>query len=213
MRIKICGITRVDQGFAIANLGATALGFICVGRSPRYVSPDQICRITAALPESIDRFGVFADTDLATIIETVHTGQLTTVQLHGQESFQVCQQVRQALPEVELIKALRLRSTTDLAQARSYEPYVDALLLDAYHPAQLGGTGQTLDWSTLQKFQPGCPWFLAGGLRPDNILDALAQLSPDGIDLSSGVEHTPGDKDLEKVAKLFEALREVEGGG
>ncbi|MEM9907209.1 MAG: phosphoribosylanthranilate isomerase, partial [Cyanobacteria bacterium P01_D01_bin.44] len=174
MRIKICGITRVDQGVAIANLGATALGFICVGRSPRYVSPDQIHLMTTPLPASIDRFGVFADADLATITETVRIGQLTTVQLHGQESFEVCQQVRQALPEVELIKALRLRSANDLTQAHSYEPYVDALLLDAYHPEQLGGTGQTLDWPTLQKFQPRCPWFLAGGLRPDNILAALA---------------------------------------
>ncbi|MEM9164274.1 MAG: phosphoribosylanthranilate isomerase [Cyanobacteria bacterium P01_F01_bin.4] len=206
MRIKICGITRVDQGVAIANLGATALGFICVRQSPRWVTPEQIRQITHGLPQSIERVGVFADADLATITHTVKTGQLTTVQLHGQESFDLCQQIRQALPTVDIIKALRLRSAEDLTQARSYEPYVDTLLLDAYHPKQLGGTGQTLDWPTLKTFKPGRPWFLAGGLNPDNILDALGQLSPDGIDLSSGVEHAPGDKDLEKVRQLFEAL-------
>ena len=93
-----------------------------------------------------------------------------------------------------------------LEQAANYAKYVDTLLLDAYHPQQLGGTGQTLDWQMLQQFSPSCPWFLAGGLTPDNIVAALSQVKPDGIDLSSGVELKPGDKDLTKVAKLFEKL-------
>jgi phosphoribosylanthranilate isomerase len=86
---------------------------------------------------------------------------------------------------------------------------VDTLLLDAYHPGQLGGTGQPLDWAALQQFSPLCPWFLAGGLTPDNILDALKQVNPTGIDLSSGVERSPGDKDLTKVARLFEQLQQL----
>jgi phosphoribosylanthranilate isomerase len=83
---------------------------------------------------------------------------------------------------------------------------VDTLLLDAYHPQLLGGTGKTLNWETLQNFCPSIPWFLAGGLTPENVLDALSQLQPSGIDLSSGVERAPGDKDLDKVAQLFEQL-------
>ncbi len=90
-----------------------------------------------------------------------------------------------------------------------YTSYIDTLLLDAYHPQQLGGTGQTLDWTMLQKFSPSCPWFLAGGLTPDNILDALSLVQPNGIDLSSGVETKPGDKDLDRVAKLFTRLGTV----
>ena len=88
----------------------------------------------------------------------------------------------------------------------TYTTCVDTLLLDAYHPQQLGGTGKTLDWTLLQQFNPSCPWFLAGGLTPDNIVEALSQVKPSGIDLSSGVESAPGDKDLDKVAKLFKKL-------
>ncbi|NEP15386.1 MAG: phosphoribosylanthranilate isomerase [Leptolyngbya sp. SIO4C1] len=206
MRIKICGITRADQGVAIAQLGATALGFICVPQSPRYVSPAQIGAITAQLPAGTGRVGVFANTDIQTIANTVRLGQLSAIQLHGAELPDYCQQVRQAIPTVELIKALRIRTADDLLQTPQYAPYVDTLLLDAYHPDQLGGTGQTLDWSALQQFRPERPWLLAGGLKPSNVATALAQLFPSGIDLSSGVERAPGDKDLAKVQKLFAVL-------
>jgi phosphoribosylanthranilate isomerase len=86
---------------------------------------------------------------------------------------------------------------------------VDTLLLDAYHPQLLGGTGTTLDWTTLQEFRPNSPWLLAGGLTPDNILEALKRSQPNGIDLSSGVERSPGDKDLDKVALLFEKVQSL----
>ncbi|MEO0541492.1 MAG: phosphoribosylanthranilate isomerase [Cyanobacteria bacterium P01_A01_bin.105] len=209
MRVKICGITDEEQGRAIAAAGATALGFICVSASPRYITPPRIRQITTQLPDAVDRVGVFANADIDAIATTVDLGHLNAVQLHGQESLTFCQQLRQRLPQVEIIKALRIRQTADLSSTQAYEPVVDALLLDAYHPDQLGGTGQTLDWETLKAFQPNRPWFLAGGLNPDNILTALAQLSPDGIDLSSGVEHTPGNKDLTKVQRLFQQLRQT----
>ncbi|MGC1392812.1 MAG: phosphoribosylanthranilate isomerase, partial [Coleofasciculaceae cyanobacterium] len=111
------------------------------------------------------------------------------------------------MPEVEIIKALRVKTPECLNQAATYASYVDTLLLDAYHPQLLGGTGKTLDWTTLQQFRPSYPWLLAGGLTPDNILEALQGLQPQGIDLSSGVERSPGDKDLDKVALLFKNLK------
>ncbi|MBH8564068.1 phosphoribosylanthranilate isomerase [Nostoc sp. CENA67] len=206
MRVKICGITQSDQAVAIASLGATALGFICVPTSPRYVTTAQIQAAVAQLPKNVDRIGVFANADISEISDTVINSGLTGVQLHGDESPEFCDQLRQVLPQVEIIKALRIRSVEHLDQTTNYAQYVDTLLLDAYHPQQLGGTGQTLDWQMLQQFSPGCPWFLAGGLTPDNIVTALSQVKPDGIDLSSGVELKPGDKDLTKVAKLFEKL-------
>ncbi len=214
LRVKICGITQPEQGHAIAQLGATALGFICAPTSPRYVSPQQLAAIVAALPlhpatnaPTVDRVGVFVNASLETIAQTVTIGHLNAIQLHGAESPEFCDRLRQMLPTIEMIKALRVRSAVALDQAAAYAAQVDTLLLDAYDPNLLGGTGKTLDWQVLQQFQPSCPWFLAGGLTPANILLALQNITPDGIDLSSGVEHAPGNKDLSKVARLFEQLQ------
>lgn len=215
LRVKICGITNLEQGRAIANLGATALGFILVPSSPRYISPTQLASIIPYLPAPVETIlrpnakaiGVFADSSLEEISQIVRSTGLNAVQLHGQETPEYCRALRQQLPTVELIKALRIRSAKDLANTINYETVVDTLLLDAYHPQLLGGTGHTLDWSMLQNFTPTCPWFLAGGLNPDNILEALSKLNPDGIDLSSGVELAPGNKDLSKVEKLFQQLK------
>jgi len=216
LRVKICGITRSQQGRAIAQLGASALGFICASQSPRFVLPEQIQAIVSALPKHpetgepiCDRIGVFVNASLDTIVETVRIGQLTGVQLHGEEPPEACQQIRRYLPTVELIKALRVKDRVSLDAAMQYAQWVDTLLLDAYVPHVQGGTGQTIDWPLLQTFQSPCPWFLAGGLTPDNVLLALAQVYPDGIDLSSGVEQAPGDKDLDLVARLFLTLQSV----
>jgi phosphoribosylanthranilate isomerase len=207
MRIKICGITQPDQGKAIAYAGATALGFICVPSSPRYVNVSQIQAVVEQLPDSTDKIGVFANIIIEEITQIIVDSGLTGVQLHGDESPEFCQNLRQFLPEVEIIKALRIRDAEDFDKASTYSGSVNTLLLDAYHPQQLGGTGKTLDWIMLQEFSPSCPWFLAGGLTPDNIVEALGQVKPSGIDLSSGVERAPGDKDLDKVAQLFDRLR------
>ncbi|MEH2285796.1 MAG: phosphoribosylanthranilate isomerase [Nostoc sp.] len=212
MRVKICGITQPQQSIAIASLGATALGFICVPNSPRYVTTSQIRAAVAELPANIDTIGVFANASIPAISQIVADSGLTGVQLHGDELPNFCDQLRQALPNVEIIKALRIRSLEHLETAVDYTKYVDTLLLDAYHPQQLGGTGKTLDWTMLEQFSPSCPWFLAGGLTADNIVEALNQVNPSGVDLSSGVERTPGDKDLDKVAKLFEKLGSRESG-
>lgn len=212
IRVKICGITKPDQGQAIAELGAHALGFICVSGSPRYVLPEQIRAIVKHLPISpttgqpVDQVGVFANVSISEVYQTVTLAGLTGVQLHGDESPQFCQQLRLALPQIEIIKALRIQTLEALNQADLYEGYVNTLLLDAYHPDALGGTGRTLDWSALENFRPSFPWLLAGGLTPDNILEALTRVQPNGIDLSSGVERAPGDKDLLRVNQLFGQL-------
>lgn len=191
---------------AIASLGATALGFMCVPTSPRYVTTVQIQAAVAQLPENIDKIGVFANASIAEIKQIVADSGLTGVQLHGDESPEFCYQLRQALPYIEILKAFRVRGLEYLETTSEYVEYVDTFLLDAYHPQQLGGTGKTLDWTMLQQFNSNRPWFLAGGLTPNNIIQALSQVNPNGIDLSSGVERAPGDKDLDKVALLFEQL-------
>ncbi len=207
MRIKICGITKPEQGKAIAALGATTLGFICVERSPRYVTPQQIASITEHIPSNVERIGVFANAREQEIVGTVTEASLTGVQLHGDETPQFCQSLRKLLPSnIELIKALRIKNFDSLTNAQIYYSLVDTILLDAYHPQLLGGTGTTLNWQDLTNFQPPLPWLLAGGLTPDNILEALRKVNPQGIDLSSGVERSPGDKDLDKVKQLFQQL-------
>ena len=135
---------------------------------------------------------------------------MTGVQLHGDETPEYCDRLRQLLPvEIELIKAFRIKSAASLADVEAYCYCIDTIHLDAYHPQMLGGTGKTLDWQDLQKFKPTLPWLLAGGLTPDNILEPLDRLSINGIDLSSGVERSPGDKDLAKVSQLFDKLRSL----
>ncbi len=203
MRIKICGITNIDQGRSIASRGATDLGFICVPSSPRYLTLERLEPIIAKLGTVVNTVGVFADISVAAIYEIANHTNLGTVQLHGVESVAFCQELRQALPNTEIIKAWRVRSSQDLELIQTYAGVVDSLLLDAYHPDALGGTGQTLDWEQLQSFQPSIPWLLAGGLNPENIRTALSRLNPDGIDLSSGVEISPGNKNLESIDRLF----------
>jgi phosphoribosylanthranilate isomerase len=212
LRVKICGITRADQAGAIAHLGADALGFICVPESPRYIEPTKINHIVTTLPKLTQRgthlatIGVFANASLEQIIATVDQGKLTGVQLHGQESIEFCRALRLALPQVELIKAFRVQTVETLTQTEAYADRVDTFLLDAFNPHALGGTGETWDWSLVKDFAPQKPWFLAGGLNGENAIAALTQVNPSGIDLSSGVEIAPGNKDLKLVKQLFDTL-------
>lgn len=226
LRVKICGITQAEQAHAIIQLGAHALGFICVEASPRYVSPEQIRTIVDAVgtqsvgPKTVTAnstqtaaialVGVFADASLSTIQSTAAIAGLNAAQLHGSESPDFCQQLRESLPNLKVTKAFRIKTPETLKQVAVYEDKVDGFLLDAYQPNQLGGTGKTLDWTDLKTFRPRKPWFLAGGLTPNNVLTALGETHPDGIDLSSGVERSPGDKDLSKVQQLFSTLQAAE---
>lgn len=213
LRIKICGLMQKEQAKAIALSGADALGFICVPDSPRYLEASAIRTIVQELPaqtlqgKPLATLGVFANAALEDIVKSVKVAGLTGVQLHGQESPAFCQALRHALPAVELIKAFRVRSAETLQETAAYGDTVDSLLLDAYAHSALGGTGEAWDWSLVKNFQPELPWFLAGGLTPFNVRIALEQANPSGIDLSSGVERSPGDKDLTLVQALFQACR------
>jgi len=231
MYIKICGITKLDQALVIAQMGVNALGFICVKASPRYISASAIAQITSSLLAAqsemteqrpkfaeLDLIGVFLNASLSEICETVTQAGLNAVQLHGDESPEFCDQLRSHLsiinpkvinpkvinPKVKLIKALRVKDQAGLEQAHLFSDVVDAILLDAYDPQMAGGTGKTLDWQMLHDFRPNCDWWLAGGLSPENVAEAISLVSPDGLDVSSGVEHAAGDKDLSKVEQFVQ---------
>jgi phosphoribosylanthranilate isomerase len=211
MYVKICGITKLEQATEIAKMGISALGFICVPNTPRYVDPEQIQLITNMLPSQTDRVGVFLDASMAEISKIVQSTGLNCVQLHGSESPEFCRVFKSTIPNVKLIKALRIRSQEILAQVDDYCAWVDIILLDAYDPNLAGGTGKTINWEMLKDFQSSCPWWLAGGLSPDNVAIALQHLQPDGIDVSSGVEISPGNKDSDRVRQLLAAVQQVVG--
>ncbi len=209
MRFKICGLTDTFTAQKIVTMGADTLGFICVPESPRYVSPEKIAEIIANIPKNVSKVGVFVNSSIPEIVDLVEITGLTSVQLHGEETPQFCSDLREYLPHIEIIKAFRVQNAQFLSSIEEYYPVVDTLLLDAYQPNIYGGTGKQLNWQELTTFRPSVPWLLAGGINPDNVLNALNLVNCDGIDVSSGVESAPGKKDLDKVNQLFGALETI----
>jgi phosphoribosylanthranilate isomerase len=185
--LKICGITQAEQAQHMARYGVDYLGFICVQASPRYRDSQTFAAIGNALRSSVTLpprlVGVFANADLAELQSVQNQVLFEVLQLHGQESPEFCRGVKVEFPQCQIWKAFRVRDSTDLQRVTDYETIVDGIVLDAYHPQLLGGTGETIDWSILSHFQPQCPWFLAGGITPDNVSLALQHLSPTGIDV------------------------------
>jgi len=207
MRIKICGIKDLQQAISIERLGIETMGFICVKNSPRYIKPSEIKDIVKVLSTSTRKIGVFVNEDLSTIIEIIRQTGFTGIQLHGDETPNHCQKLRQLLPNVEIIKAFRYQNPDSLTVLGDYLPVIDTILLDAFQVGVYGGTGKTLNWLQLADFQPSRPWLLAGGLNPDNVVEALKVVKCDGIDLSSGVEISAGNKDLSKIQLLLNNLK------
>jgi phosphoribosylanthranilate isomerase len=163
--------------------------------------------IARAIHPPIHRIGVFLDPDWDTLDRYLTIADLSGVQLHGAEPPALVARLRAAFPHLIVIKALRISQPADLLLAAQYD--VDYLLLDAYDPHRAGGTGQTIDWNWLRSFAPPVPWLLAGGLTPDNVATAVERLHPAGVDVSSGVESSPGIKDLDRVAQFLRVLRAV----
>ena len=208
--LKICGLMQPQQAAAIAALGVDAMGVIAVPGSPRFVAPAQRAALfDAAHQHHPGLTGVLVVVDPEEHeLEQLGEGQgHDVVQLHGNETPERCRQLRRQLGATALWKALRIRTPADLDQAMAYQDCVDAVLLDAWVDGVLGGTGKRLPLEWLSAFTPGLPWWLAGGMAPDNTAAVLQTLQPRGIDASSGVEHSPGDKDLSRVAALLAVVR------
>ena len=210
LALKICGLRDPHQASAIAALGVEAIGVIAVPASPRFLPVEPRPALFAAARRGrSDVLGVLVvadpgDLELPTL-RADHGHQV--VQLHDSESVERCQHLRRQLgPEVALWKALRLRSKEDLLRCHAYASVVDALLLDAWMPDQLGGTGRSIPLEWLAGFTPPLPWWLAGGLSPETVAGVLQTVHPDGVDVSSGVEERPGWKNLERVRQLLVQL-------
>ena len=206
--LKICGLRQPDQAAAIAGMGVAAIGVIAVESSPRFVPPERRAELFLAAKTARPAcLGVLVAADPQPAdLDWLGSGRGHDIlQLHGQESAERCRELRQSLG-VKVWKALRLRDRSDLNRAADYAHHVDGLLLDAWAADQLGGTGQRLPLAWLEGFKSEVPWWLAGGIASDALPEILARARPDGLDVSSAVEKSPGDKDLEGVAKLVRAV-------
>jgi len=202
--VKICGITDYEDASIAVGLGAGALGFIFAD-SPRQITPQKARDIIRAIPPFVKTVGVFVDEGPAAIKEIIHDCGLDLVQLHGDESPDLCCEL---MPYT--IKALRIKDESSLRTSRIYHGKVRALLLDAYSKDKAGGTGKTFDWQLAIKIKKlGIPIILAGGLGPSNIDGAISTVRPYAVDVNSGVEERPGKKSHTLMKDLMEKVRRI----
>ena len=199
-RIKVCGITSATDAQAVVAAGADALGFVFYDKSPRCVEAAVVADIVAGLPPFVTTVGLFVNAGQQKIRETMLAARLDVAQLHGDEQPEDCR-----LSPWRSIKALRVKDAASLTGAADYP--VSALLLDAWSDDAYGGTGQQFEWQLVQQLNSSCPVILAGGLTPENVAHAVAAVRPYAVDVSSGVELSPGRKDIEKVKKFIQQVR------
>ena len=200
-RVKICGVTSVADALAAADAGADLIGLNFFDQSPRHLTLATAAEIAHALPPSVQRVGVFVNPAEDLVVRAIAGCGLNLLQFHGDEPSDFCTQFG-----LMSLKAIRVRDEVSLETLADFE--TDAFLLDAYSKSGLGGTGEKFNWKlavAAQKF--GKPIFLAGGLTPENVADAVQKVKPFAVDVSSGVEFAPGKKDAAKVRAFIQAVR------
>ncbi len=201
-QVKICGLTRPDEAARCAERGADAIGLVFFPKSPRHVGLAQARAVVAALPAAVAAVGVFVDETFDAIMARVDGCGLSMVQLHGRESPELAARLRAA--GVGVIKALFVGGRPGLDDAAGFD--VDGILVECAKGPLPGGNAQTWDWSAARGLGRRFPLVLAGGLRADNLAEAIAAARPAAVDVSSGVEAVPGRKDDHKVSRLMAAL-------
>jgi phosphoribosylanthranilate isomerase len=202
MRVKICGLTNLDDAAEAVRLGAWALGLIHYDRSPRYVEPAVAAEIAAAFRRKCEVVGVFVNPTLEEVARAVENANLTMVQLNGSEGESFCAEVARRAG-VKVIKAIHVASAADVHAAESYR--TDFHLFDRRGKGLWGGTGESFDWELLRGHRSEIPDILAGGLRADNVAEAISIAQPYAVDVASGVEAEPGRKDHAAMRAFFEA--------
>jgi phosphoribosylanthranilate isomerase len=201
--IKVCGLTQADETLACVELGVQWLGFNCFQGSKRYLSPEAIATIVGKLPPAVQTVGVFVNASAKEIEETLQQTGLHLAQLHGDERPGFANTL-----QVPWFRAFRVAD--DLAEEEICSYGQELFLLDAAQTGQYGGTGHAFDWKVATRLRDHGKLLLAGGLRPDNVEEAVLQVKPFGVDVASGVESTPGRKDPQKVANFVTAVAQAE---
>lgn len=207
--VKICGITNLADAQMAAEAGADLLGFMFYEKSKRFITFETAAEIISQLPPWVAKVGVFVNPTAEDVINAIGTCGLSILQFHGEEPPDFCNQFG-----IMSIKAMPIRDDASIEALRSY--HTDAWLLDSYVPGQKGGTGEVFNWDLAAKARKlGRPIFLAGGLNPGNVAEAVTRVRPYGVDVSSGVESAPGRKDPKKVRNFIiaakSAAREIAG--
>jgi phosphoribosylanthranilate isomerase len=204
VKVKICGITNLADGMAAAEAGADALGFVFHDPSPRSISVEAAAGLIRELPPFVMKVGVFVNAPEDLVVRAIRECGLNLLQFHGDELPDYCLQFG-----LMSMKAFRIRDAASLQALLGY--HTDAWLLDAYAPDKPGGTGETFNWDlALETRDWGRPIFLAGGLTPDNVAEAVQRARPYGVDVSSGVEAAPGRKDHAKVKAFIQSAKSIE---
>ncbi len=208
---KICGLTDAAAVEAAVTHGADMLGFVFYPPSPRNLSAEQAEDLLREVPSGIDRVGLFVDPETDFLDRILARARLDLLQLHGDETPERCRAISVyfGLP---IIKAIKVSTKADLKAAKDYEDAVDWLMFDARPPADgalPGGNGQAFDWTILKDADFKRPWLLAGGLTPENLAEAVNQSGATAVDVSSGVESTPGRKDPAKIRAFLDAARRL----
>lgn len=203
MRIKFCGITNKEDAINAINLGVDALGFIFYSKSPRAVTIEQIQEIIYYLPPFVTTVGVFVNSDIEEVNDTLKQCQLDMVQLHGDETPEYCMKINS-----RIIKAIRVSEISDIETIGAYQGLVSAILLDTKMDGVYGGTGVPFDWGmALSAKDYDVPIILSGGVNAANLLKASQLVNPFAVDVSSGIESFPGKKDYNKMENFISVLR------
>jgi len=203
VKVKICGITNLKDARRAVEAGADFLGFNFYRKSPRYVTPAAARRIVRRLPKRVAFVGVFVNEPAENMLAIAWRVGLTYLQLHGEESPATVSRLRRTLP---VIKAIQVRDSFRTSQLRQYQ-HGAAFLLDGFRTSQRGGTGKTFNWAVARRANRAGDIFLAGGLTPDNIGEAIRVAQPYAVDVCSGVEAKPGKKDPALIASFMQAVR------
>jgi phosphoribosylanthranilate isomerase len=200
-RIKICGITNLEDALAAVDFGTDAIGFVFFKNSPRFIPVDTAAAIIRKLPPFITTVGVFVNESPKTIKKVMGSARIDMVQLHGEEPPGMCSIASR------VIKAIRVKSLSSLDPLLDYKNRVSAFLLDTFTENVFGGTGQIFNWDIAVEAKQFGRIILAGGLNPDNIADAVKRVRPYGVDVSSGVESGKGRKDHKKIQLFIERAK------